>query len=128
MSTGAFSAMLTTVAFEAVALAVVGALVKRQRSRISMPAKELLRRWAIEQSRLRSQVILEDTIKVDRIFHVGACDISFVKGDARRAVVAFVILSWPELAVVYETYECVEMDVPYVPFFLARPRPRVVDI
>ena len=51
--------------------------------------------------------------------YVGGVDISFIKGDDTNACAALVILSFPQLQVVYTDYEMVKLTKPYIPFFLA---------
>lgn len=46
-------------------------------------------------------------------------DLSFFKHAKNVACSYFVILSYPDLKVIYEDYEFVELDVPYIPGFLA---------
>ncbi|KJE98069.1 endonuclease V family protein, variant 2 [Capsaspora owczarzaki ATCC 30864] len=50
---------------------------------------------------------------------VGGVDISFVKGDPKAACASLVVLSFPEMKVVYENFEMVELTLPYIPGFLA---------
>ena len=51
--------------------------------------------------------------------YIGGVDISFVKEDENIACAAYVLLSYPELEIVYEKYEMVILDGPYIPGFLA---------
>ncbi|CAN0446783.1 unnamed protein product, partial [Discosporangium mesarthrocarpum] len=50
---------------------------------------------------------------------VGGVDISFVKGSNENACAALVVLSFPTLDVVYQAFESVTMDQPYISGFLA---------
>jgi deoxyinosine 3'endonuclease (endonuclease V) len=57
---------------------------------------------------------LEQTLKL-----VGAVDIGYSKLDPRQAVAAIVVCEYPSLRVLYEDYEEIEVEVPYIPGFLA---------
>ncbi|ESP04802.1 hypothetical protein LOTGIDRAFT_109560, partial [Lottia gigantea] len=85
-----------------------------------------------EQNEWKQQLVLEDNTEIIKLkraindkdysngqFHFGGMDISFVKGDAVKACAALVVLSFPDLKVVYEDYEMVELTEPYIPGFLA---------
>lgn len=50
---------------------------------------------------------------------VGGVDISFVKGSHENACASLVVLEFPSLETVYETYERVTMGYPYISGFLA---------
>ena len=50
---------------------------------------------------------------------IGAVDISYSKTCQRNAVAALLVLSYPDMKVVYEDYEQETTDYPYVPGFLA---------
>jgi len=50
---------------------------------------------------------------------IGGVDISFSKHDETVACTALVILSYPDLEVVYEDYQVVTLDAPYMAGFLA---------
>ncbi|XP_012410340.1 endonuclease V [Trichechus manatus latirostris] len=50
---------------------------------------------------------------------VGGVDVSFVKGDSVNACASLVVLSYPELEVVYEECRMVNLLAPYVSGFLA---------
>lgn len=60
---------------------------------------------------------------------VGGVDVSFVKGDSVRACASLVVLSYPELKVVYEDSHMVSLKAPYVSGFLAfREVPFLVEL
>lgn len=60
---------------------------------------------------------------------VGGVDVSFVKGDSVRACASLVVLSYPELKVVYEDSRMVGLKAPYVSGFLAfREVPFLVEL
>ena len=46
-------------------------------------------------------------------------DISFSKNIENQALTCIVILTYPDLNVVFEDYETVDMTIPYYPGFLA---------
>ena len=50
---------------------------------------------------------------------IGAVDIGYSKSDPKKAVAALVICDYPSLRVLYEDYEEIDVEVPYVPGFLA---------
>lgn len=50
---------------------------------------------------------------------IGGVDLSFVNGSLVDACAALVVLSFPDLKVVYENYELIELTAPYVSGFLA---------
>lgn len=60
---------------------------------------------------------------------VGGVDVSFVKGDSVRACASLVVLSYPELKVMYEDSRMVGLKAPYVSGFLAfREVPFLVEL
>ncbi|XP_074487233.1 endonuclease V-like isoform X2 [Sebastes fasciatus] len=71
------------------------------------PAEELLKQWESEQARLRQQVVEEDTEDWQRspdfsgLERVGGVDLSFIKGDDVNACAQLVVLSYPDLEVVF---------------------------
>lgn len=50
---------------------------------------------------------------------IGGVDISFVGDDTDAACAALVVVSYPDLKIVYERYEMVTMSAPYIAGFLA---------
>nr|XP_012613260.2 endonuclease V isoform X2 [Microcebus murinus] len=89
------------------------------------PPKETLSLWTREQARLKACVVDRDTEawQGDPAFsglqRVGGVDVSFVKGDSVSACASLVVLSYPELKVVYEESRMVSLTAPYVSGFLA---------
>jgi deoxyinosine 3'endonuclease (endonuclease V) len=75
--------------------------------------------WIIEQNRLKQQLIISNTIDLTSVKYIGGVDLSFIKGNDIDACAALVILSYPELKVVYENYKMVQLTQPYIPGFLA---------
>ncbi|XP_045425592.1 endonuclease V isoform X4 [Lemur catta] len=98
------------------------------------PPKETLSLWTREQARLKARVVDRDTEAWQRdpafsgLQRVGGVDVSFVKGDSASACASLVVLSYPELKVVYEESRMVSLTAPYVSGFLAfREVPFLVD-
>ncbi|XP_037617518.1 LOW QUALITY PROTEIN: endonuclease V-like [Sebastes umbrosus] len=83
------------------------------------PAEELLKQWESEQARLRQQVVEEDTEDWQRspdfsgLERVGGVDLSFIKGDDVNAAPQLVVLSYPDLEVLYEDSQMVTLTAPY---------------
>ncbi|XP_042075498.1 endonuclease V isoform X4 [Haplochromis burtoni] len=71
------------------------------------PAEDLLQQWESEQARLRQQVLEDDTEDWQRspdfsgLERVGGVDLSFIKGDDVNACAQLVVLSYPDLQVVF---------------------------
>ncbi|XP_032097301.1 endonuclease V isoform X1 [Sapajus apella] len=88
-------------------------------------SEETLSLWKREQARLKARVVDRDTEAWQRdpafsgLRRVGGVDVSFVKGDSVRACASLVVLSYPELEVVYEESRMVSLTAPYVSGFLA---------
>ncbi|XP_074081068.1 endonuclease V isoform X2 [Macrotis lagotis] len=98
------------------------------------PLRETLSRWEREQIQLKTSVIDWDTEAWQRdsdfagLHRVAGVDISFIKGDDVRACASLVVLSYPELEVLYEECRMVNLTAPYVSGFLAfREVPFLVD-
>ncbi|KAM9209015.1 endonuclease V isoform 1-T1 [Dugong dugon] len=93
--------------------------------RAERPPEETLSLWKREQARLKARVIDWDTEAWQRdpafsgLQRVGGVDVSFVKGDSVNACASLVVLSYPELEVVYEECCMVNLLAPYVSGFLA---------
>ncbi|XP_035157893.1 endonuclease V isoform X1 [Callithrix jacchus] len=88
-------------------------------------SEETLSLWKREQARLKACVVDRDTEAWQRdpafsgLRRVGGVDVSFVKGDSVRACASLVVLSYPELEVVYEKSRMVSLTAPYMSGFLA---------
>ncbi|XP_076726548.1 endonuclease V isoform X4 [Callospermophilus lateralis] len=100
-----------------------------------MPPEETLSLWKREQDRLKALLVDRDTEAWQRdpafsgLQRVGGVDVSFVKGDSVSACASLVVLSFPELEVVYEESRMVSLTAPYVAGFLAfREVPFLVDL
>nr|XP_058904339.1 endonuclease V isoform X10 [Kogia breviceps] len=98
------------------------------------PPEEILSLWKREQALLKTLVVDRDTEAWQRdpafsgLQRVGGVDVSFVKGDSVSACASLVVLSYPELEVMYEDCRMVSLTAPYVSGFLAfREVPFLVD-
>ncbi|XP_067571092.1 endonuclease V isoform X11 [Pseudorca crassidens] len=98
------------------------------------PPEETLSLWKREQALLKTLVVDRDTEAWQRdpafsgLQRVGGVDVSFVKGDSVSACASLVVLSYPELEVMYEDCRMVNLTAPYVSGFLAfREVPFLVD-
>ncbi|XP_029920054.1 endonuclease V isoform X2 [Myripristis murdjan] len=87
-----------------------------------------------EQASLRQQVVEEDTEEWQRSLNfsglerVGGVDLSFIKGDDVNACAQLVVLSYPDLEVLYEDSQMVTLTAPYIAGFLAfRETPCLLD-
>ncbi|XP_038598003.1 endonuclease V isoform X3 [Tachyglossus aculeatus] len=87
-----------------------------------------------EQAQLKAGVVDRDTEAwqgepdFSGLLRVGGVDLSFVKGDGVSACASLVVLSYPELEVVYEECRMVRLTAPYVSGFLAfREAPFLAD-
>lgn len=89
------------------------------------PQEELVKQWESEQARLRQQVVEEDTEEWQKsldftgLERVGGVDLSFIKGDAVNACAQLVVLSYPDLQLLYEDSQMVTLSAPYIAGFLA---------
>ncbi|KAF8658650.1 hypothetical protein HU200_059117 [Digitaria exilis] len=89
--------------------------------------------WIKTQDMLKSKLILEDDFvwslpsvcsssgedSSDKLKYIGGTDISFLKEDPSTACAAVVVLDADTLEVVYEEFNVVRLQVPYIPGFLA---------
>ncbi|KAM8787138.1 endonuclease V isoform 3-T3 [Rhynchonycteris naso] len=96
--------------------------------------EETLLLWKREQALLKAHVVDWDTETWQRdpafsgLQRVGGLDVSFVKSDGVRACASLVVLSYPDLEVVYEDCCIVSLTAPYLSGFLAfREVPFLVD-
>ncbi|XP_025050987.1 endonuclease V isoform X2 [Alligator sinensis] len=87
--------------------------------------EETLRRWELEQAQLKTSVREEDTEEWQKnatfegLERVGGVDLSYVEGNQPQACASLVVLSYPDLQVLYEDCRVVDVRAPYVPGFLA---------
>ncbi|XP_060700457.1 endonuclease V-like isoform X5 [Hemiscyllium ocellatum] len=85
----------------------------------------LLREWERQQMKLKEQMIDHDTEdwQSNEVFEglerIGGVDLSYIKGDEVNACASLVVLSYPDLKVIYEECQMVCLTAPYIPGFLA---------
>ena len=75
--------------------------------------------------------LLQDTSESDAmdIRLVAGMDISFVKDSDQHACASLVVLTYPQLNLVYESHRYTSMDLPYIPGYLAfREAPVLLDL
>ncbi|XP_069606900.1 endonuclease V [Ranitomeya imitator] len=96
--------------------------------------EEKLLEWEREQSILKESVITSDTepwqnsLDFHGLKRIGGVDLSYLKGDDTSACASLIVLSYPDLEVIYEDYQMVTLDAPYVAGFLAfREVPSLVE-
>ncbi|KAB5584655.1 hypothetical protein PHYPO_G00110000 [Pangasianodon hypophthalmus] len=71
------------------------------------PEEEVVLRWESEQECMKQRLVLEDTEAWQKepdfsgLERVAGVDLSFIKGDERNACAQLVILSYPDLQVVF---------------------------
>ncbi|XP_058068626.1 uncharacterized protein LOC131217679 [Magnolia sinica] len=85
--------------------------------------------WIEEQDSLKRRVVVEDdftwsisleeSVKGEKLRYVGGVDLSFSKDDPCMACGALVILDLDSLDVVHDDFSVVQLQVPYIPGFLA---------
>lgn len=86
--------------------------------------EEPVKTWQREQMCMKERLLLQDTESWQRdpefrgLERVGGVDLSFIKGDECRACAQLVVLSFPQLQVLYEVSEMVSLTAPYVSGFL----------
>ena len=75
------------------------------------------------------EIIIGGKGEKKKLEYVGGVDISFIKDNDVDACASFVVLSFPDLKLVYEKMEMIELKEPYIPGFLAfRECPPLVKI
>lgn len=83
--------------------------------------KSLKETWLKEQLNLKKELIVTDVEpwQTERKLElVGAMDISFLKQNPSTACCTLVVCNIPQLEVIYEDSQIVEMSIPYIPGFL----------
>ena len=96
---------------------------------ITLKNPEILDNWRKEQDELKKKLISTDAIKFNldndpndkdgvELKYIGGVDISASKKNPNIAISALVVCD-KDLKIVYEDYNLVKMDEPYVPGFLA---------
>ncbi|CAH3105756.1 unnamed protein product [Pocillopora meandrina] len=87
----------------------------------------IVEKWKREQIELKEKLVRKDCIiwgestnnPFSNLNLIGGVDISFVKDDPDHACACLVVLSFPELKVLYEDLTLVHLKLPYIPEFLA---------
>lgn len=81
---------------------------------------KLREKWTNEQNDLRKQVIIKNVngLTMDNLKLIGGLDISFVK-NTNKACVSLVVLNYPDLTVLYEDYDMIDLEYPYMAQYLA---------
>ncbi|OUM62576.1 hypothetical protein PIROE2DRAFT_22132, partial [Piromyces sp. E2] len=86
--------------------------------------KKYEEQWIKEQLELQKKVKHENELSfnpetLENLKRIGGVDISFFKEDPNKAVASLVVLDYPSLNVIYEDYEVVPLNLPYIAGFLA---------
>ncbi|KAL8584884.1 hypothetical protein ACOMHN_037587 [Nucella lapillus] len=93
--------------------------------------EELRDKWEREQLSLKKKLVTQDSSSVKKMleaisskdsskkFYIGGVDISFIKDNKVDACAALIIISFPDLQVVYKRLEMIQLTAPYIPGFLA---------
>jgi len=76
-------------------------------------------RWSLQQVELAKRVISDRCDEDFSCTRLGGFDISFPEDDRDPSVACFVVLSFPDLKVLYEKCQDVRLTEPYIPGFLA---------
>ena len=92
---------------------------KRYQTLLSQVDQEKLRNWEKEQESLKNRLSNEDDPLLQDIMYIGGMDISYDKFDKKIGISGLVVLDYKSLKIVYEDYELVKIEEPYVPGFLA---------
>ncbi|KAG7491660.1 hypothetical protein MATL_G00006420 [Megalops atlanticus] len=91
----------------------------------AFPQEDLIKQWTSEQASLKQQLVEGDMEEWQRapdfkgLERVGGVDLSFIKGDDTNACAQLVVLSFPELELIYEDTQMVTLSAPYIAGFLA---------
>ncbi|XP_076131560.1 endonuclease V-like [Alosa pseudoharengus] len=89
------------------------------------PEEELVKEWEREQAELKQRLQVGDTEDWQTspcftgLERVGGVDLSFIKGDDINACAQLVVLSYPDMKLLYQDSQMVALDAPYVAGFLA---------
>ena len=92
---------------------------QRYLSLLSQKEPEILTKWRKEQDELKKKLITEDDASLKEIKYIGGVDISFDKYDPTIGISALVVCDYQTLKIVYEDYELIKIEEPYIPGFLA---------
>ena len=92
---------------------------KRYKALLSQKEPEILSKWRKEQDELKQKLIQEDDPSLKDIKYIGGVDISFDKYDSSIGISALIVCDYKTLKIVYEDYEVIKIEEPYIPGFLA---------
>ena len=92
---------------------------QRYISLLSQKSPEILSKWRKIQDVLKKKLITEDDESLKNIKYIGGVDISFDKYDPTIGISALVVCDYHTLKIVYEDYELIKIEEPYIPGFLA---------
>ncbi|KAF9427469.1 hypothetical protein BGZ94_004835 [Podila epigama] len=106
-------------------------------SEYRVPSKDQKEEWASQQTVLKENLILKDdhsgwsvilepnttgqhqVASVQGLKYIGGVDLSFIVGNKEDAIASLVVLSYPDLKVVYEHHAKVKLSLPYIAGYLA---------
>ncbi|KAH9509910.1 hypothetical protein Btru_044598 [Bulinus truncatus] len=92
---------------------------------------DINKQWEREQAQYKEQLILEDTKDISDLtsgkrrkadgsrFYIGGVDISFIKGNNVDACASLCVVRMPDLELVYQKMEMIQLTQPYISGFLA---------
>ncbi|XP_030638712.1 endonuclease V-like [Chanos chanos] len=92
---------------------------------MSTPTEDVVKQWEREQAELKKRLVEEDTEDWQKspdfagLERVGGVDLSFIKGDDVNACAQLVVLSFPDMKLLYKDSQMVTLNAPYVAGFLA---------
>jgi len=99
---------------------------EKEDNELPTPEAAVKDQWEKEQLELKEKLITTDQFSwsidphsPDALQYLAGVDISFISGDSVNACAMLVVLSYPELKVVYETSEMIKLTAPYIAGFLA---------
>jgi deoxyinosine 3'endonuclease (endonuclease V) len=89
-------------------------------STTGMPKDAIEQKWAYQQEDMIKDLITHDDFSwtLDTLKRVAGMDISFIK-NSNYACASLIVMEYPSMKVLYEDYEIVYLDKPYIPGFLA---------
>ncbi|KAI7896959.1 endonuclease V [Mucor mucedo] len=88
------------------------------------PSNEQRNKWQDEQNKLRQQHEMYDMLDfdpktLDGLNYIAGVDLSFPLGDNENAVACLIVMSMPELKVVYKKFLETKLYLPYISGYLA---------
>ncbi|GAM21555.1 hypothetical protein SAMD00019534_047300, partial [Acytostelium subglobosum LB1] len=85
------------------------------------PTPDTITKWKTEQANLHTRLV-EGNVKflsMNSYKYIGGVDISFAKNNKIDACASLVVIEYPSLKVVYESYKMVKLTQPYIAGYLA---------